>query len=105
MAYREFTDAGGGTWRVWDVFPQFLDRRGAQDRREQDREGDDRRADFGRVHVPAPLAEGWLCFERDDEKRRLAPIPHDWVIATERQLADYCAAAQPVEPRPSLTGL
>lgn len=104
MAYREFRDATGAVWKVWDVFPQFLDRRAAQDRRELDREGDDRRADFGRVHVSPGLADGWLCFEHEDEKRRLAPIPHDWVIATERQLGEYCASASPVERRPATTG-
>lgn len=102
MAYREFHDEAGAKWRVWDVFPQFLDRRASQDRRELDRAGDDRR-DLGRVHVSPGLAEGWLCFERgDDEKRRLAPIPRDWIIATERQLLEYCLTASPVERRATL---
>jgi len=104
MAYREFHDQAGAKWRVWDVYPQFLDRRGSQNRREQEREGDDRRDEANRVHVSPGLADGWLCFERDEEeKRRLAPIPRDWVIATERQLADYCDAARPVERRTTLT--
>lgn len=104
MAYREFHDGAGAKWRVWDVYPQFLDRRSSQNRREAERESDDRRSDLSRVHVSPGLAEGWLCFERDDEeKRRLAPIPRDWVIATERQLADYCSAAHSVERRTAVS--
>ncbi len=106
MAYREFHDAAGAKWRVWDVYPQFLDRRASQDRRDPGRDGDERRADLSRIHVSPGLAEGWLCFERDDEeKRRLAPIPRDWVVASERQLSEYCEGASPVERRATLTEL
>jgi hypothetical protein len=58
MAYRQFVDADGVEWTVYDVIPRTSDRRSA-DRRDSaqyadesqlDRRGDDRRAPVVSVH-------------------------------------------------------
>ena len=56
MAYREITDGDGRLWRVWDTYPQS----------------------GGRGVVFEGLAEGWLTFETDGQKRRLVPVPARW---------------------------
>lgn len=79
---RGFTDSTGVEWRVWAVFP-------------------------GRASEPSssvdaltrsslketPYANGWLCFESKDAKRRLAPIPKGWEFSTEKLLAGLCEQA------------
>jgi len=40
------------------------------------------------------MAAGWLCFESQGEKRRLAPVPEHWEKANERMLAAFCNAAK-----------
>jgi len=108
MAHRTFVDSDGATWEVWDVVPGRLtlsarDHRAGADRRapqsdtpqpaEERRTGLDRRASL------APhLRHGWLAFRTADERRRLAPIPHEWARATDEELARYCRAAKPVTP-------
>jgi hypothetical protein len=39
------------------------------------------------------MAAGWLCFESQGEKRRLAPVPENWEKADERALVEFCASA------------
>ena len=70
MSIREFTDAKGVKWRVWQTYPA----RGA-------------------AH-PAPLRDGWLTFECADCKKRLVPIPDDWENAPPSQLETFLKAAE-----------
>ena len=42
--------------------------------------------------------EGWLCFESGSERRRLMPIPADWEMRTDHELAELCKMASPVRP-------
>lgn len=56
MAYREIMDGDGRLWRVWDVYPYSR----------------------GAAVVIDDLANGWLTFETDGEKRRLTPVPARW---------------------------
>jgi hypothetical protein len=76
MAYREFFDEGGQTWRVYEVRP----------------------GEGGRV-VSAQLAGGWLTFESSAEKRRLAPIPAGWFELPEDSLLSLCGEAMFVRER------
>lgn len=69
MAYREFTDDGGRAWRVWDTYPQK------------------------RELVSPGFQDGWLSFEADGEKRRLAPVPPGWEEGTEVHLRVLLRAA------------
>lgn len=62
MAYREFTDPEGRNWRVWDTYPTSPN------------------------SVPTAYRSGWLAFEREGEKRRVAPIPPGWETMRERDL-------------------
>lgn len=116
MAVRSFTDGEGAQWTVWAVRPETRERRHGEERRSgRDRReeaaarlaappavpGDrratpDRRATSERrltprsraVIIPA-LEQGWLCFEANRERRRLAPIPPDWEGCDLATLAAY----------------
>ena len=70
MAYREFTDDGGRAWRAWDTYPQK------------------------REFVSPGFQEGWLSFEAEGEKRRLAPVPPGWEDGTEVHLRVLLRTAQ-----------
>jgi hypothetical protein len=47
------------------------------------------------------FARGWLLFETDGEKRRLAPYPDDWADLSVPQLEESCLHASRVDPVPS----
>jgi len=74
MAYREFTDRTGVSWRAWDTRPHSA------------------------ANVRARYAGGWLSFESARERRRLHPVPAEWADAPEDELWEWLAAAEPVEP-------
>ena len=80
MAFRTFRDREGCEWQVWDVVPG----------READSSA--RR----RHYLPPEMAEGWLCFEAPDQKRRLTPLPADWEEQDDASMDALCRAAQPV---------
>ena len=58
MSIRVVTDQGGTEWQVFEVYP-------SSER-------------SSRAHVPLNFREGWLCFQSQYERRRLAPIPPGW---------------------------
>jgi hypothetical protein len=106
MGYRIFRDSQGIEWQTWDVVPRLADRRASERRREaavaalvavERRRAADRRVVAGRRPVlSAGLDEGWLCFEATTtEKRRLTPIPLDWLRCDEACLERYCRQARP----------
>ena len=76
---REFTDAGGTRWRVWDVNP--LPEQGRT---------------FTGAAVFANVPQGWLCFDSGRERRRLTPVPGEWHQFDDDQLVDLCQAAETV---------
>jgi hypothetical protein len=111
MGYRDFRDTTGTTWMAWDVVPHMVERRQGPRRQATPASSSaiptDRRVAIDRRMVRSTRARlgdgmdgGWLCFESSDQKRRLAPIPADWLRCAERQLAEYCAQATPVRERP-----
>ena len=84
---RGFTDSAGVEWRVWEVVPT----RAAIETHAQTQ---------SRTSLSAtPYANGWLCFESETEKRRLAPIPDGWEIGTPVDIAELLRQAIPVETR------
>lgn len=86
---RGFTDSTGVEWRVWEVIPS--------------------RAAIGTSAVTqartsissTPYANGWLCFESDSEKRRLAPIPNGWDSGSAGEIGELLLQATPVQARKS----
>lgn len=77
MAVRSFRDPDGRQWDVWEVIPS----------RTSDR------------FLPATMADGWLCFEAADEKRRLHPVRSGWERLDDAELLALCLTADPVQPR------
>ena len=57
MAYAEFSDREGKSWRVWYTRPRLAE---------------------VLSRLPLEWKEGWLTFECDGDKRRLAPVPRGW---------------------------
>ena len=105
MAFRQFTDATGVEWTVYDVVPRADERR-ENDRRDSthltdesqmDRRGPDRRATLNSVRT-VRLTRGWLCFETKTERRRLQPIPENWHVMADADLAGLVQQAR-VAPR------
>ncbi|HEU0014737.1 MAG TPA: hypothetical protein VFQ45_13710 [Longimicrobium sp.] len=76
---RSFVDPLGRAWQVWNVAPS-------------------RKSD---LFLPATMADGWLCFECADEKRRLHPVPPGWEELPEAELWPLAQTAQPVQRRPA----
>lgn len=111
MGYRSFTDSRGIAWQTWDVVPRLADRRvaarrtpAAQPVHSERRLRVDRRVVDGvRPSLSPALGLGWLCFESSYEKRRLTPIPGDWLTCALTSLEQYCSAAlRAIRPSPSL---
>jgi hypothetical protein len=109
VSYRTFLDTTGKRWEVWLVTPAAAERRKA-DRRataasgepftggpERRRTPERRRAPFRRsVAVATEYSQGWLCFESEAEKRRLAPVPPGWEEAGPDRLSTWLQAAKRV---------
>lgn len=108
MGLRTFVAPDGAEWRVWNVSPSLaLD----QDSREWERRGQDvlayegpERREGGERRNVTPfvspgLSNGWLCFESESAKRRLAPPPAAWENASDAELASLWERAEPVKQR------
>lgn len=98
MAFREFTDETGAEWSVYEITPRNDDRRAADRRHgESATTEDERRSQDRRLAVrssrPVRLTKGWLCFERDGERRRLQPVPTDWQHLPDAELVKLLALA------------
>jgi|SRR5579884_1389308 len=101
MPHRVYTDPTGRQWNVWSVQPEYAERRRttpdsgtrvpAQDRRVQK---------TFRVPLGKVWAAGWLVFETANEKRRLAPVPPNWMELSDAELERLRQQAT-VTPRPS----
>lgn len=101
MGHRSFTDSRGTEWEAWDVIPQLAERRVAQRRvapmstTTERRHRTERRVVTGRRPLlSSGMSGGWLCFDAHVEKRRLSPIPDDWLRCAEERLEQYCAQAK-----------
>lgn len=79
MGYTEFTDRTGRSWRVWQTVPRLAD-------------------------ILTSLApdwkQGWLTFESEGERRRLAPVPAEWENLPPSHLALLCQRARPATQSP-----
>ena len=112
MSYRTFVDSTGKRWEVWLVTPAAAERRkvdrragssssqtaqaysGNLDRRKTPER---RRSPFLRkVAVASEFSQGWLCFESEGDKRRLAPVPEGWNEAGPDRLSTWLQDAKRV---------
>jgi hypothetical protein len=55
--------------------------------------GDRRGGSISRGAVASEYSSGWLCFASDGEKRRLVPVPVNWMSASDNQVAEWCRIA------------
>ena len=103
--YRTFEDARGRVWEVWMVHPSAIERRKMERRTpvenavfliEQRVLGDRRAATGARGAVATEYSSGWLCFSSEGEKRRLAPVPVNWMTADDTQVAEWLRVARRV---------
>ena len=82
---RGFIDSTGVEWKVWEVLPSRTENSSDV---------------FSLSSLQAtPFANGWLCFESHDQKRRLAPIPSGWDSQEPTVLEQLCAQATVVPVR------
>jgi hypothetical protein len=110
VSYRTFLDSSGRRWEVWLVTPAAAERRkvdrravtpggtpiyeGFVDRRQSK---DRRKSPFRRnIAVASEYSNGWLCFESEGEKKRLAPVPEGWQEAGPDRLSTFLQAAKRV---------
>ena len=84
MAVREFRDAAGRQWRVWDVRPDAI----APQTRAED-------------YLAGCFRGGWLVFETMDGlwKRRLCPLPYAWDQREDDDLVALLERAEILRPR------
>jgi len=89
----------------WDVPParQYSPTRTGQDRRVTVTENHhpERRVlrDRRRMRTGPGLEHGWVCFQSEGEKRRLAPPPSDWEQAADDALEALLGRAEPITRR------
>lgn len=74
---RTFVDTHGTEWTVFEVKRNIV--------------GSSGRISF----LPDGLSHGWLCFESELGKRRLARFPSTWRQFTDRELETLARAATP----------
>ena len=77
---REFRDLAGNQWIVFSAIPHS-----APSKREK--------------ILPESYRFGWLVFECERERRRLAPVPEQWEALTEHELEQLCTRADVVPVR------
>ena len=103
--YRTFLDARGREWEVWMVHPSSIERRKMERRSPvenavhliEKRVLGDRRSSIGtRGAVATEYSAGWLCFASNGEKRRLVPVPTNWMSSNDAQVAEWCRIAKRV---------
>ena len=106
--HRQFEDDHGLLWQAWDVIPSWGERRVSQRRLRNDppsaetgeRRVADRRTVRGiRIGLSPELVNGWLAFECDGFRRRIAPIPEAWETLTDDQLRELWRAAEDLPRR------
>ncbi len=98
MPIRTFCDDRGRTWWVWTAQPTYVERRMADPPDDDPPVIDRRKRREVRIQIGEQWVNGWLAFETDGEKRRLAQFPDDWDRYPERDLAKLLEQASRVTP-------
>ncbi|MDQ6690882.1 MAG: hypothetical protein M3Z18_10270 [Gemmatimonadota bacterium] len=81
MAVRDIVDESGMKWKIWSVTASAIHPKTAA----EDYLGE--------------YSEGWLCFECDKQRRRLARFPQDWDRLPDKELIRLLKSARTVAPR------
>lgn len=81
MAVRDFVDTKGVKWKVWPVTPSNIRPKTA---------AEDYLGDYG---------DGWLVFESNSERRRLAAYPANWDTLSDNGLVQLLKSAAVVTTR------
>lgn len=83
-----FTDSKGTEWLVTEISDPSM-----------------RSIASERLRMPE-FKTGWLLFQSENTKKRLAPYPDDWSLMPAPELEKLCAKARtaPSSTSPSLTG-
>ena len=87
--HRQFTDAEGRSWDVWEVIPQMAERREGHTDVPVERRADSK----PRASLPVEMRAGWLAFESRHERRRLAPAPQGWELLSDGELVELLERA------------
>jgi hypothetical protein len=72
---RTVTDTQGRNWRIWHVVPQSA----------------------VLIQTSPQMSQGWLCFESDGDKRRMAQPPENWAALTDAELLELLSGASEVK--------
>ncbi|HEY0023135.1 MAG TPA: hypothetical protein VGB24_09495 [Longimicrobium sp.] len=72
---RTVRDAQGRNWRIWHVVPQSA----------------------VLIQTSPQMGQGWLCFESDGDKRRMAQPPEHWATMTDAELLELLSGASEVK--------
>ena len=88
MTHRKIKDGSGRLWDVWEVYPSAVEQRmsGEYPAILNDDGSPGEKREF-RIRVPSALQNGWLAFQAGSDRRRLAPIPTNWISVTDDELA------------------
>lgn len=105
--HRTFRDDAERLWNAWDVMPAWGERRNSNRRQRAgappsmgERRLRERRHLRGiRIALPPRLAQGWVAFECDADRRRVAPIPSGWHELSEHELVHLWRRAEQLPPR------
>lgn len=94
MTHRKFKDGSGRAWDVWEVYPSAVEQRMSGEYPAiQNDDGSPAEKREVRIRVPSALQDGWLAFQAGEERRRLAPIPADWISLEDDALLRLLACA------------
>lgn len=111
MSYRTFLDSTGKRWEVWLVTPAAAERRRVDRRASSSGAGGEKATAFAdrrrtverrknpfrrTIDVASEYSQGWLCFESEGDKRRLAPVPDGWEEAGPDRMTVWLQSARRV---------
>src|SRR5690349_11913329 len=95
MTHRRVKDGMGMAWDVWEVYPSAVEQRmSGEHPAVLDDDGRPQERREVRIRVPAALEAGWLAFQAGSDRRRLAPIPHQWIALPDEELVRLLTCAE-----------
>jgi len=93
MTHRKIKDGAGRAWDVWEVYPSAVEQRMSGEHPSVPPGDAPRGRREVRILVPTALQQGWLAFQSGVDRRRLAPIPVNWIDLGEEELINLLGRA------------